>query len=215
MPSCSTPSTVTWIWHRVNPPPPPPPHYPIAFLSRPVATSSPQSSRTTVEHFQRKEDGERAHDSSISSRIQRSVPARAQETGGEIFAFNMSSNLLSPFLTCSPTSSPTQKYHCANHQRGSPVHTAVLLSKYVFFLKTKKRHVVCPLGRFIKPEHCVIVIMIILKHWRSWNNWERKIKCGIPAFELRAAKSFNQRRPRSTWTASGETGDNESLLAAS
>lgn len=76
------------------------------------AVSSPQPSWTAVKYIQRQEDRgrdrERAYYSSMSNRIQPIVSARAQETGGEIFAFNMSSNLLSSSLPSLP-SPPRQR----------------------------------------------------------------------------------------------------------
>lgn len=124
-----------------------------------------------MKYIQRKEDRgtdrerelERDYYSSMSNRIQAIVSARAEETGGEIFAFNMCSNLLSPSSPFSHLLPDREVQSCK-----SPARLLVTLQQthHSFsaqILEFLKRHVVCLLGRFIKPEQYVIIVMLILK----------------------------------------------------
>lgn len=82
-------------------------HYQIEFLSCPVspwgATTvllSPPGQLWEIIKGMEDSDGGRVYYSSISNRLQHSVSARTQETAGEVFAFYMSSNLLSTSCPC-------------------------------------------------------------------------------------------------------------------
>lgn len=127
---------------------------------------------------------------------------------------------LRPVLVCyAPPNTEVQT--CKSSARLSDTHsrhTAALRSNFTI----EKRHVVCLLGIFIKPEHYVIILMMIPKHWRLQNNWNERgtwdpcsWECGGEFLCDNVAKSLNQQRPWFSWTMSGYCGDNESSLASS
>ena len=85
----------------------------------------------------------------MSNRIQPIVSARARETGGEIFAFNMSSNPALSFLSPPRQKSTSQKVTRMAHGYIT-ANTPLFCAQILEFLNS---HDVCLLGRFIKPEH--------------------------------------------------------------